>query len=87
MDITERKTAEEERRAIEARHKQSHNMEAMGRLAGGVTHDFNNLLTVIISYSEREDCVAATGPASGSVPSPIGPPMLSASGSARPTAS
>ena len=51
-DITERKRAEEERRLLEAELLRSQKMEAVGRLAGGVAHNFNNLLTAIIGYSE-----------------------------------
>lgn len=39
-------------RRLENQLRQAHRMGAVGRLAGGVAHDFNNILTVIIGYSE-----------------------------------
>ncbi len=51
-DITERKHAEEERAALEAQFLQAQKMEAVGRMAGGIAHDYNNMLTVIIGYAE-----------------------------------
>jgi nitrogen-specific signal transduction histidine kinase/CheY-like chemotaxis protein len=52
MDVTERKYAEEEKMKLEARLIQSQKMESVGRLAGGVAHDFNNMLGVILGHTE-----------------------------------
>jgi PAS domain S-box-containing protein len=52
QDITARKQAEEDKATLEAQLQQSQKMESVGLLAGGVAHDFNNMLGVILGYSE-----------------------------------
>jgi len=51
-DITERKRAEAERAKLEERLRRVEKMEAIGRFASGIAHDFSNVLGGIIAYGE-----------------------------------
>jgi len=62
FDINERKTVEEAKVKLEEQVRHSQKLEAIGTLAGGVAHDFNNVLGIIIGYT---DLVLAEIPENG----------------------
>ncbi len=59
-DISDRKTAEEERLKLERQISQTQKLESLGVLAGGIAHDFNNILMIILGNAQL--AAAATPP-------------------------
>ncbi|HEY3417299.1 MAG TPA: ATP-binding protein, partial [Armatimonadota bacterium] len=62
-DITGLKRSEDERARLEGQLRQAQKMEAIGQLAGGIAHDFKNLLTPIIWHAELAQMQLAPGEA------------------------
>ncbi len=52
QDITDQKTSEKERTELQEQLLQSQKLSAVGKLAGGVAHDFNNMLNVILGHAD-----------------------------------
>jgi two-component system, cell cycle sensor histidine kinase and response regulator CckA len=62
IDITDRRLAEEERRALQGALAEAQKMESIGTLVAGLAHHFNNLLAIIQGYAQRIDRSVAENP-------------------------
>ena len=60
-DLSERRRAEAAHDSLQTQLLQAQKMESIGRLAGGVAHDFNNMLSVILGHAEIALELAAPG--------------------------
>ncbi len=64
LDITERRRADAERRALEVRMLQTQKLESLGVLAGGIAHDFNNILMAVLGHADlAQGALAPESPA------------------------
>jgi PAS domain S-box-containing protein len=52
IDITERKRAEAERELLQSHLVQARKMESLGTLSGGIAHEFNNILGIVLGNTE-----------------------------------
>jgi two-component system, cell cycle sensor histidine kinase and response regulator CckA len=64
-DVTVRKREEEQRRRLEVQMHQTQQLESLEVLAGGIAHEFNNLLTTIQGYADLARADLPAGPAHG----------------------
>lgn len=65
IDVTELKLAQAEKERFHAQLVQAQKMETIGKLAGGVAHDFNNMMSVIASYGNLAMMETKSGPVKG----------------------
>ena len=65
FDISERRRAEDERRALEQQLLHAQKLDSLGLLAGGIAHDFNNILLAIIGSIELAQMKLELGQAVG----------------------
>jgi PAS domain S-box-containing protein len=70
QDVTERKRQADARRALEDQLREARRLESIGVLAGGIAHEFNNLLTTILGHA---DLAEAEVPRGGAARAHLGP--------------
>jgi two-component system cell cycle sensor histidine kinase/response regulator CckA len=58
VDVTERKRLQQERRELDVMRRDLEHTESLARLSGGIAHDINNLMTVVMGHSAALDVSA-----------------------------